>query len=438
MDANKRLISLDIFRGLTIAGMILVNNPGSWSHVYPPFLHADWHGCTPTDLVFPFFLFIVGVAIPLALGKRKERGDDFSQIIRKILVRVALIFGIGLFLAAFPYFGTEEGSPYRPIHYTLLSIVMIAVFVREVFNQKHNRDTATGKRWRKTMGYIVLACIAGMVVSGFLAYDFSQLRIPGVLQRIALVYGICALLFLRAGWRTQAYVGVGLLLFYWILMTLVPVPGYGPANLEPEHNLGAWFDRMILGTDHLWSQSKTWDPEGFLSTLPAVVTGIIGMLTGLWLKSENGHYKKLTGLLGIGAILIFIGLFWDLFFPINKKLWTSSYVLYTGGIALLCLGVIYWLVDVLAYKRWSKPFVIYGMNALFVYIMSGIIAKLGYFFQVTRPNGDTVALKTWIYDLFFLSWLSDLNASLAFGLANVLLLWAIAWILYKKQIFIKV
>ncbi|GJM36186.1 MAG: hypothetical protein DHS20C18_51870 [Saprospiraceae bacterium] len=438
MDSNKRLISLDIFRGLTIAGMILVNNPGSWSNVYAPFLHADWDGCTPTDLVFPFFLFIVGVAIPLALGARKARGDEQGAIIRKILIRVALIFGLGLFLAAFPNFGTAEESPYRPIHYSLLALFMVAVFIRELFNQKHNRDTDSGQRWHKIMGYLTLASLAGMIVIGILAYDFSHLRIPGVLQRIALVYGICALLFLRTSWRTQVYIGVGLLTFYWLLMTLVPVPGYGPPNLEPEHNLGAWFDRIILGTDHLWSQSKVWDPEGFLSTLPAIVTGIIGMLTGLWIKSDHNNYKKLTGILGIGAILIAAGLFWDLFFPINKKLWTSSYVLYAGGIALLCLGVIYWLVDVLDYKRWTKPFVVYGMNALFVYIMSGIIAKLSFFYKVSNINGESVTLKTWIYDTFYLSWLSDFNASLAYGLSNVLLLWFIAWILYKNRVFIKV
>ncbi len=438
MDPNKRLISLDVFRGLTIAGMILVNNPGSWSHVYSPLLHADWHGCTPTDLVFPFFLFIVGVAIPLALGKRLERGDDLSKIVQKILLRVVLIFGIGLFLSAFPYFGTEATSPYRPIHYTLLTTLLIALFTREIFNQKHNRDTAHGTRWRKIMGYLALICIAGMIIIGYLAYDFSHLRIPGVLQRIALVYGVCALLFLKSSWRMLLYIGATLLFVYWILMALIPVPGYGPANLEPEHNIGAWFDRLVLGTNHLWSQSKVWDPEGFLSTLPAIVTGIIGVLTGLWIKSEQGNYKKLTGILGIGALLVFLGLFWDLFFPINKKIWTSSYVLYTGGIALLCLGVIYWLVDVLEYKRWSKPFVIYGMNALFVFIMSGLIAKLSYFFQVAGPDGSSVALKTYLYDLLFLSWLSDLNASLAYGIVNVLLLWGIAWVLYQKRIFINV
>ncbi|MEL6864741.1 MAG: DUF5009 domain-containing protein, partial [Bacteroidota bacterium] len=260
MDSSKRLLSLDIFRGMTIAFMILVNNPGDWSNVYSPLLHADWHGCTPTDLVFPFFLFIVGVSISLALGKRKQRGDAKGAIIQKILRRTLIIFGIGLFLNAFPFF--EMGS----------------------------------------------------------------LRIPGVLQRIALVYGACALIFLYTDWKQQVQLGFGLLILYWGMMTLLPVPGIGPANLEPETNLGAWLDNLIM-PGHLWSQSKVWDPEGLLSTLPAISSGLAGVLTGTWLKSKRTHNSKLVGLFGIGALLIFAGLTWDLAFPINKKIWTSSYVL---------------------------------------------------------------------------------------------------------------
>ncbi len=371
MQIKQRLLSLDVFRGMTIAGMILVNNPGDWGNVYAPLLHAKWHGCTPTDLVFPFFLFIVGVSIPLALGKRKALGYEHRGIVLKIIRRVLLIFGIGLFLSLFPKF------------------------------------------------------------------NFSTVRIPGVLQRIALVYGVTAMLFLKTNWKTQAWVGVGLLLVYWALMTLVPVPSGYPPNLEPETNLGAWLDYMLM-PGHLWSQSKVWDPEGLLSTLPAVVSGISGVLTGLWIQQPKGHYEKLTGIFGIGTLAILLGLVWNLAFPINKALWTSSYVAYTSGIALLTLGTIYWLVDVLQYQKWTKPFVVYGTNALFVFVMSGIVAKLLYTIKLSS-NEQTISLGNWIYQHGFTSWITHpMNASLAYAIANVLFFLALAWVLYWKKIFIKV
>ncbi|MEM1320737.1 MAG: heparan-alpha-glucosaminide N-acetyltransferase domain-containing protein [Bacteroidota bacterium] len=371
MTQRQRLLSLDVFRGLTIALMILVNNPGSWSTVYAPLLHASWHGCTPTDLVFPFFLFIVGVSITLALSKRKERGDPQGAIIQKILRRTLLIFAIGLFLHGFPYF------------------------------------------------------------------DLSTIRIPGVLQRIAVVYGICAILFLKMSWKNLLRTGVGVLIAYWLIMTLVPVPGIGPANLEATTNLGAWLDNKLLA-GHLWSQSKVWDPEGILSTLPALATGISGMLCGLWLRRPLTDYHKLTGLFGSGTLLVAIGLLWGLTFPINKALWTSSYVLYTSGIALLTLATIYWLVDVLGYRRWTKPFVVYGTNALFIYVLSGLIAKSLYLIKLPLADGSTPTLGSWLYQSFYTPLLSPYNASLAYALTNVALLWGLAWILYHKKIFIKV
>ncbi|MEZ5043092.1 MAG: DUF5009 domain-containing protein [Saprospiraceae bacterium] len=428
---KQRLLSLDVFRGMTIALMILVNNPGSWSTVYPPLLHADWHGVTPTDWVFPFFLFIVGVAIPLALGKRKERGDAHAAIIKKILGRVAIIFGLGLFLAAYPKFGiSDEQSGIRSIHYVILALFMVAVFVREAMED----NVAV----RKVAGIVALAGIAGMVIIGFMAYDFSRLRIPGVLQRIALVYGACGILYLKANWRTQAWVGVGLLLLYWFLMMVVPVPGIGPANLEPETNLGAWFDNLIL-KGHMYSQTKVWDPEGFLSTLPAIVTGIIGMLTGTWLKTEHDHYKKVAGLLAVGVILLALANVWDLNFPINKKIWTSSYVLYTGGVAMLILGVIYWLADIQGYQKWTRPFVIYGTNALFVYVMSGLVVKTLIAIKWVGADGNAVNALGWIYDTFYTPVFSNpYNASLAYALSNVLFFFGLAWVLHRAKIFIKV
>ncbi len=371
MDTSKRLLALDVFRGITIAGMILVNNPGNWSTTYKPLLHAEWHGCTPTDWVFPFFLFIVGVAIPLALGRRKAEGQDKAAILRKIAFRTAAIFAIGLMLHLIPNF------------------------------------------------------------------DFAHWRIPGVLQRIALVYGACATLFLYNNWKQQLGIGAGLLLLYWALMTLVPVPGGYPPNLEPETNLGAWLDRAIFTTNHLWKQAKTWDPEGILSTLPAIATGISGMLTGEWIKTPRSHYEKLTGMFGVGAILLAIALTWDLAFPINKKIWTSSYVLYTSGVALLFLGVVYWVVDVLGYKRWTKPFVVYGTNALFAYVLSSLLAKLMFSVKWTVAEDQVQTLQGWVYQNLYLPMWSDYNASLAYALTNVLIVLGITWILYRRKIFIR-
>lgn len=367
MDTSKRLLSLDAFRGITIAGMILVNNPGSWSSVYPPLLHADWHGVTPTDWIFPFFLFIVGISIALALGKRKDRGDDHKAIVQKIIKRTLIIFAIGLFLNLFPKF------------------------------------------------------------------NFGTVRIPGVLQRIALVYGACALIFLKTNWKTQLWISAGLLLGYWALMTLVPVPGGGAPSLEPSENLGAWLDRTLM-SGHLWSQSKTWDPEGLLSTLPAIVTGMSGVFTGMWLRTSRNDYEKLTGIFAVGVLLLSVAFVWDMVFPFNKKIWTSSFVLFTSGVALLFLGLVYWLIDVQGYKRWSKAFVVYGMNALFVFVMSGLVAKLLY--TIKLGNGQT--LQTAIYESLFTPFLSPINASLGYAILNVLFFLALAWILYSRKIFIKV
>ncbi|MEL6657560.1 MAG: heparan-alpha-glucosaminide N-acetyltransferase domain-containing protein [Bacteroidota bacterium] len=372
MDQQQRLLSLDIFRGLTIAAMILVNNPGSWSNVYAPLLHADWHGVTPTDWIFPFFLFIVGVAIAYALGRRKAEGYDRKELLAKIAWRTLIIFGIGLFLNLFPKF------------------------------------------------------------------KFATFRIPGVLQRIALVYGVCATLFVFYKPKQLLWIGIGCLLAYWGLMTLVPVPGGIEPNLEPSTNLGAWLDRTAMGK-HLWVQSKTWDPEGLLSTLPAVGTGISGVLTGVWLRRKAGGYEKAAGLLAVGALLLALGNIWDLVFPINKKIWTSSYVLYTSGAALVCLGVIYWLVDLRGSRWWTKPFIVYGTNALFVFVLSGLLVKLMYTIKWEDAAGESMNVQSWLWtQVYEPTFASAKLASLAYAITNVLFFLALSWVLYRKRIFIKV
>ncbi len=366
MSNTKRLLSLDVFRGLTIAFMILVNCPGDWGSVYGPLLHADWHGCTPTDLVFPFFLFIVGIAIAYSLERRKAEGADRRKIYRKIISRTLWIIGIGLLL------------------------------------------------------------------NGAFKFDLATWRIPGVLTRIGLVYGVCALMYMVTTTRQQFWIALGCLLGYWGLMTLIPVPGQGYASLEMGKDLGAWLDRTLLG-GHLWSQAKTWDPEGLLSTLPALGSCIAGILAGTWIRKQVEAFEKWTAVFAIGVVLVVVGLLWGEIFPMNKKIWTSSYVLYHSGWALLTLGTIWWLVDVKRYKWWIKPFIWFGMNPLFIYILHSVIVKI--MFAINIDGGTTYS---WIYKNAFLSWLSPNNASLAFALMHVGINLLVAWVLYKRKIFIKV
>lgn len=433
MTHPTRLLSLDILRGLTIAGMILVNNPGDWGAVYPPLLHAKWHGCTPTDLVFPFFLFMVGVAISIALGKRKDRGDAPQAMYRKIGYRTLVIFGLGVFLAAFPHFRFDGSPMLRVVHYVLLAVAMLAVFAREVLEPEiHQKE-------RKILAYLAWGAVAGMLAIGLSGhYWLDTLRIPGVLQRIALVYGIASLIFLHTSVKGQLVLGASLLLLYWGLMILVPIPDGMAPNLEPETNLGAWLDRTILGVKHLWSQSKTWDPEGILGTIPATGTALVGILSGEILRSTHPAEKKAMRLLLSGVVLVAVGQAWNLVFPINKALWTSSYVLYAGGLAQLLLALIYWTVDIKGYQRWGKPFQVLGVNALFAFILSGIVAKLLGAIKWQLDDTNTQTLKGWIYDGLFTSWLSPINASLGYALLNVLFIFCCSWLLYKKSVYIKV
>lgn len=363
------MVSLDVFRGVTIAGMVLVNNPGSWSSIYWPLEHASWHGWTPTDLVFPFFLFIVGVAIPLAFGRRSTSGGKRKDLYLKIVRRTLIIFALGLFLNGFPYF------------------------------------------------------------------DLSEIRIPGVLQRIAVCYLIASLLFLTTKIKTQALVSVALLVGYWLIMTRVPAPGFAPGDLSKEGSLASYVDRVVFGK-HVWAQAKVYDPEGLLSTIPAIVTTMIGVFAGSWIRSERSDHEKAAGMFFAGMCCVVIGWAWNPFFPINKALWTSSYVLFTGGMALQLLAFCYWLIDIKGYRRWTLPFVVFGVNAIALYVGSGLMARLIGLIKVGPAND--VVLKTWIYNNYFLSWLSPINASLVFAIAFVLLWLGLMWILYWRKIYIKV
>ena len=373
-----RLLSLDVFRGLTVAAMILVNNPGSWTNIYAPLKHAEWHGCTPTDLIFPFFLFIVGVSISYALGSKKGYMSH-SKLIMTALKRALILFGLGLFLNLFPKVFTEPMEA------------------------------------------------------------FQTVRIPGVLQRIAVVFFITAVIFIKTTPKTQLRLLIGILIAYWAMMTLIPVPGVGYANLEKETNLGAWLDRSILTEAHLWRSAKTWDPEGILSTLPAIGTGLFGVLVGTWLKRKDREESvKISWMFSIGVLAVILGLIWDLCFPINKALWTSSFVLYAGGLATIGLALCYWLIDVQGYKKGTKPFVVYGVNAITVFFLSGLIPRILTMIKVNMSDGTTVNSREWMYETFFSPYFSPINASLA-GAVTFILIWlGILWWMYNKKIIIKV
>lgn len=369
---KERILSLDVFRGITVASMILVNNPGNWGAVYPPLLHAHWNGCTPTDLIFPFFLFIVGMSIHFAYQPKLSEGLTRKTFL-KILKRSAIIFGLGFLLAWFPTFALER---------------------------------------------------------------LSTIRIPGVLQRISFVFFFCSIIYFRMNWLAQIRTAIILLIGYFLLMVMVPVPDTGEASLEPETNLGAWLDRLLL-EKHLWVQSKTWDPEGLLSTLPAIATGIIGMLTGQMFSRIEKPELRTTWLFFVGGVLIVAGLAWGLFFPINKSLWTSSYVLYTAGIAMQFFAFCYWLIDVQGWKKWSVPFTYYGMNAIFVFVVSGALAKIMGRIKIGEGD-DQTSLWGYLYKNVYATWLPPKDASLAFAVTLILFFGVILWWMYKKKIFIKV
>lgn len=369
--SRDRLISLDVFRGITIAGMVLVNNPGSWGHLYWPLGHADWHGWTPTDLVFPFFLFIVGVAIPLALGPRLEAGADQSSLLLKILRRSAIIFALGLFLNGFPYF------------------------------------------------------------------DLAEIRIPGVLQRIAVCYLVASIIFLKTKDRTHLFMTIALLVVYWFLLTRFAAPGFPAGDLSKVGSIASYIDRTVFGT-HVWAAAKVYDPEGLLSTIPAIATTLFGVITGKWLRASRSAYEKVAGLFVVGALCIFIGWAWHPFFPINKSLWTSSYVFFTGGMALQFLALCYWLIDIKQYRRWARPFVIFGVNAIALFVGSGSMARLLGLIKLEGLDGTEITLKAWLYRNLFATWASPLNASLMFAIAFLLVWLGLMWLLYRKKIFLKV
>jgi predicted acyltransferase len=373
---GQRLMALDLFRGATIAGMILVNNPGDEQVAYWPLKHADWNGWTPTDLVFPFFLFIVGVSLAFSFSSRLKRGETRSQLLSHVIRRGLILFALGVLLNGFP-----------------------------------NR------------------------------YHLASWRFYGVLQRIAICYVISAILVLWSEKRGWIITIVGCLVGYWILMRFVPVPGFGVPTLDiplldPDRNLAAWLDRKLL-MGHLYEVTR--DPEGVLSTIPAVATSLLGVLTGERLRSERSANAKALGMAMFGVAGVAAGEFFNIWFPINKKLWTSSFVIFTAGLALICLAVCYWMLDVNRWRgSWTKPFVVFGMNPIAAYVFAEIISHAIDHTRVHLASGGSLTLQEMLYQRGFSGLASPPNASLVYALVYVFICWAAMWVLYRKGIFLKI
>jgi len=371
MNVRARLISLDVFRGMTIALMILVNNPGG--DAYYSFLqHASWNGLTLADIVFPLFVFIVGVSIPFAFANKLNQGMNKKALLIHVVRRTIILFVLGIFVSGFPF-----------------------------------------------------------------GFDPATFRIMGALQRTALCYLFASLVFLFFKPKWRIFVTLAIPIVYWMLMTLVPVPGYGPGVLTETGNLSGYVDRLLLG-GHIYGYTGIYDPEGVLSTLPAVATALVGVLAGLYLKSDSMPKAKTVKLLFFGSISLAIGFVWNFWFPINKNLWTSSYVAFTGGIALLILAICFYTIDTKGHTSWTKPFAILGLNAIFIYVLSEIVNLSLIYVKIPLMENTGTPLKSLIYENLFSSWAGPLHGSFLYALAYLAFCWIIAAILYKRRIFIKI
>jgi len=375
-----RLMSLDAFRGATIIGMILVNNPGSWASIYAPLAHAPWHGCTQTDWIFPFFLFIVGVAIPFSQAKRHAAT---KSLVPGIVRRAAILFGLGICLGLIPYSGTSG-----------------------IFN------------------------LAGM-------------RFPGVLQRIAVCYAVVALLSLKLNWRAMAIAGLAMMSVYFFAMRFISAPGYAAGDFSKEGNLAHYIDQTVLGKHGYTAYN---DPEGILSTLPAIATVICGWLVGVWLRRpDKSQAEKIAAVFSLGVLGVVVGSILDFaLMPINKQIWTPSYVIYTAGLACLALGICYWIIDICGYKKWAAPLIACGMNAITIFVLAGVVGRLMLIKAIPAVDvktGEPIhkAIKPWLYDTIFKpAFDSPLNTSLAWALVFVAVFVVIAMGMHRAKVYLKV
>jgi predicted acyltransferase len=391
-NVDGRLVSLDVFRGLIVAGMILVTDPGTYSAVYWPLLHAQWNGATPTDMIFPSFLVIVGVAMTLSFASRLERAGGRGKLLLHVLRRSVLLFFLGL------------------------------------------------------------------LVNGFPDYNPHTIRIPGVLQRIALCYFAGSLLYFGAGWvadrktesrslRRSTVIGaafVGLLALYWALLKLYPVPGFGAGRLDSLGNVGAYVDRYLLGVRHMWlygttpGYGVTFDPEGLLSTIPALATLLTGVLAGEWMRTSYSRPRKVAGLAGAAACLMIAGYALSPLLPLNKKIGTSTFAIFSSGVALLAFSFFYFVLDIRRWRRWVTPALVLGTNAILAFVLSNVITTLTDRLHVTAIDGGSISLHKWVYQYGFATWLQPVHASLAYAIGIVILNVAIVYPLYRKRIFLRV
>ena len=366
---------------MTVAAMILVNDPGTWSAMYWPLDHAEWNGWTPTDLIFPFFLFIVGVAMTFSFAARLRKGSTRGGLARHVLARSLSILAVGIFLSVFPHF------------------------------------------------------------------HFSTMRYPGVLNRIAVCYLFAGLLVVATARRADAEGFVAnipavagtvavLLIGYWAAMRFIPVPGIGAANLDPANNLTAWLDRRVM-YGHLWSQLKqVRDPEGILSTFPAIGTVLCGVLTGEWLRKPATQKRKFRGLIFVGAIMLIVGRLLHPLFPINKNLWTSTFVIFTAGFAMVILALCYWLIDMRGWRRWGQPFLVFGSNAITAFVLSTLLAVASTNFHV-NDGGRERTLHGYFYSHWFAAIAKPKNASLLYAIFFVFVCYLPLLPLYRRRVFIK-
>ena len=385
---KHRLLALDVLRGLTITSMILVNNPGSWSYIYRPLKHAQWHGWTLTDLIFPFFLFIVGFALSISVSKQIADNVSRKDIVLNAFIRALKLFLLGWFLSIFYYrFGDANFS------------------------------------WLNDRLYM--------------------LRTMGVLQRIGLVYFISVILFIFCRPRTLFLCMILLLVVYSILMQFLPYTDLQGNSFQglliKGNNLSAWLDTSLLGSNHVYGKTQpfSYDPEGLLSSVPAVATCLSGILTGLYFQTTTKHSVRLLHqvfvLSVVGFISIGLGQLLSYWIPINKALWTASYVILSSGFACVSLAVCLYLVDIKNYRRWASPFVVFGANSIAFFMFAGITGRL----LVMVPMGE-VPVKTWLYDSFYQPIFGNLNGSLAFAISFLIVSYFVMHWMYRKQIFWKV
>lgn len=374
---TQRLTSIDVFRGLMVAGMIIVDNPGSDDLAYSPTKHADWNDWTSADFIFPSFLFLVGVSMVFSFHARVTRGESRAHILRHAIVRSLILIAVGLLVNASPIYGL----------------------------------------------------------------DLHTWRFYGVTQRIALCYFAAEILVLWSNRRGQLIALVACLLGYWAMLRFVPVPGLGSPGhgipfMDPERNLAAWLDRKLL-TGRLFNTVR--DPEGLLSTIPAIGTTLIGVLTGDWLRSKANKNTKFLRMTGVGVLAVVFGLIWDRWFPINKNLWTSSFVLFSGGVALVCFAGFYWVLEIRNWRgAWTMPFLVLGMNAISGFVADSLVYGPGYTFTVKAANGTALSWHDAAQAELMATGLNAPNASLVYSVGALLFCWTLLWLLWRKRIFIKI